>query len=299
MDISIWLIATSVTKLLLYFCIAAAISGGGLYWTYFSDTQLLSSIKTYLVAASVIGVLLTAVNFLIQVGAISENGLIGMFDTTFIAILWQSKLGDSVLFKSIGFVLVLIASLAFNLANQKNWKHNLFLIGAFYATSLIIFGYSFGLIGHTAELSIGVKLAAIYHVLLVLWWMGMLYPLYRSCAVLTNQELHGLMRRFGIVASYAVALLILCGGIIAYSLFDSFDALFFSNYGQLFLLKILGVNGLLLIAANHKLRLVPALLEKTNTSVELSRSIRIEIYVGILVLIVTTMLTTLVGPRLT
>ena len=104
------------------------------------------------------------------------------------------------------------------------------------------------------------------------------------------------MFRFGKSASYAVFALLAFGIVLAFSLFDSLEQVFFSAYGQVFLIKTALVSGLLLIAANHKLRLVPALLKEPAANRKLANSIKFEILIGVLVLTITTILTTYVGP---
>ncbi len=297
MDISSWIIATSISKLVFYFCLAGVIGGGSLYCVTLSSRKLKESVAKYIIVAAVVGFMANVSSFYIQVGAISESGLTGMFDGMFVSVLWSAGLGDAVASRAIGFTAILIAAVAYHrhLKDKRNSTAQVVAIFT-YALSLMAFGFSFTKIGHTVELSLLTKIAVIYHVILVLWWMGMLWPLYKACSMLASRELHTLMFRFGKSASYAVSVLLAFGVVLAFSLFDSFEQVFFSAYGQVFLMKIALVSGLLLIAANHKLRLVPALLKNAAAHRKLAKSIQFEILIGVLVLTITTILTTYVGP---
>ena len=106
------------------------------------------------------------------------------------------------------------------------------------------------------------------------------------------------MELFGRCAAVIVPLLLLAGFVIAYQLVGSFDLLFGSDYGQLLLLKLMMVAAILSLAALHKWRLVPALNSDNNVQARaiLAKSIIVEICLALLILSITTVLSTLVGP---
>ena len=93
----------------------------------------------------------------------------------------------------------------------------------------------------------------------------------------------------------AVGILIVCGTLLGFELVGSFEALFFTDYGQAIVVKLFMVSVILLVAAYHKWKLVPALLKRQSSGV-LARSIIVEIYLGIAILAVTTIVSTLTGP---
>ncbi|MEQ9209642.1 MAG: CopD family protein, partial [Pseudomonadales bacterium] len=177
---------------------------------------------------------------------------------------------------------------------QRTWFRA--LLFALWLIALYALMASFSLIGHTAELNIRVQIALSLHVLVVAWWMGGLWPLWLSCKELDSEGLHSLMHRFGQLAQVAVAVLIATGVFLAIQLLGSVSALWLTDYGQIFLLKLVGVSAILLIGLYHKVRLTPELISKPESSYRLARSIQIEMFVGLLVLLTTAVLTTLVGP---
>jgi putative copper resistance protein D len=74
------------------------------------------------------------------------------------------------------------------------------------------------------------------------------------------------------------------------------ESLYSSRYGQVFILKIALVLLLLLFAVAHKFVLVPRILSREDGAVALRRSIMIETFVGFLILLVTSVVTTAMGP---
>ena len=103
-----------------------------------------------------------------------------------------------------------------------------------------------------------------------------------------------LLHRFGTIASGTVAILVLVGLTFAWLMIGSFGGLFGTAYGWTLIAKIIVVTGLLGLAANNKLRLVPALASGDPTaSTYLRRSIRMEIIAVALILLATATLTSI------
>ena len=155
---------------------------------------------------------------------------------------------------------------------------------------------SFYLIGHTSDLSIISQISISLHVVIIAWWLGSLWPLWLACSFLPNSKLKQVMAEFGRYASYLVLSLIVCGIVVGYQLLGSIHALFFSDYGQVFLIKLVFFSVLIGIASLHKYKLVPQLNSALQGTVKLQGSIKYEIYIAVFVLITTACLTTLVGP---
>ena len=80
-----------------------------------------------------------------------------------------------------------------------------------------------------------------------------------------------------------------------FNLIHSPAELFGTAYGRAMALKLVLVAGLLGIAALNKFVLVPKLMEEGESS-RFRRSVRIEIVVALLLLILTAYLSTVVGP---
>ena len=81
------------------------------------------------------------------------------------------------------------------------------------------------------------------------------------------------------------------------SLIHSAAELFTTAYGIALILKIMLVIGLIAIAAVNKYIIVPRLLLKTDTA-QFQRSVRLEIVVAILLLLLTAYLSTALGPAM-
>ena len=70
-----------------------------------------------------------------------------------------------------------------------------------------------------------------------------------------------------------------------------------TTYGRVLALKLIAVTGIVAIAARHKFSLVPGLNE-ANGMQRLQQSIDREIRVALLIVIVTAVLTTVIGPEM-
>ena len=104
------------------------------------------------------------------------------------------------------------------------------------------------------------------------------------------------MVTFGKQAAVAVSILFLCGLILSYQLVGTLSSLFTTEYGINLLIKMGFISIVLFIAAKHKLILVPQLLKSVNGAKKLAVSIKIEIILGLLILVTTSILTTMIGP---
>jgi putative copper export protein len=94
-----------------------------------------------------------------------------------------------------------------------------------------------------------------------------------------------------------VAVLLVAGAAILWSLLGSVAELRTSAYGRIASAKIALVACLLALAAWNKLRLVPRIVAGAPLAVQsLRRSIRAEMVVAGLILLITAALTTLAGP---
>jgi putative copper resistance protein D len=213
-----------------------------------------------------------------------------MWDQIYIEILWQSGAGMSYKLRLAGWLglLTLLIAMRFNSALTKP------LTLIYLGTSLLI-AASFTSIGHTAEQVIWVRLALVLHIFIAMWWVGFLYPLRSWCGEFPTNTLQLLMHEFGKQASILVVLLLLAGVGISYVLEGSFENLFSSAHGNILLLKLGVVAGILALAAYHKTRLVPAVIDK-KSALALQLSISIEMGIALLILIITAALSTLVGP---
>jgi len=291
MELYGWEFATVLSKLFVYLGIAAAVGGIFISLMVAQHRKLVVSIRKYslwLISGAIVA---ACASFFIQVGAFAESGFAGMVDEMFIDLLWQSNVGNSMLLIVLALVLMLFASLLVAMPDVRARYISVVVT----LTSLVIMTNAFTLVGHTSQLSFVTKILLGIHLSIAAWWMGALWPLWRACCDVANEPLHDLMEKFGRYAAISVLLLIICGSLLGLELVGSFEALLFTAYGQGIAIKLLMVSLILLIAAYHKWQLVPALLSK-QSSEALASSIKIEMHLGLIILGITTVASTLTGP---
>ncbi|MFT4655673.1 MAG: putative copper resistance protein D [Patiriisocius sp.] len=161
---------------------------------------------------------------------------------------------------------------------------------------ILLLSISFTLSGHTNTLGFGSVTLITLHVALAFAWLGSLVPLIHASYSFSNNELYLVMDRFGRYVSWGVAILLIAGTVMLVLLVPSIEVLFSSAYGQLFVLKIVGVLLLLVFAIVHKFFVVPHILQKDMGHIKLRHSIIAEACIGLLVLCTTNFVTTAVGP---
>ena len=231
--------------------------------------------------------------FFASTGAMAEEGIQGALDPDMLAIMWDSSVGDGSLLRGLGLALAIFA-----ITSRIKLKYlglNKYLKQIVLVSSLLTLAYSFTLLGHVSELGIFEKGLLIFHVLVMAWWFGALFPLKQACHEPDYEQLYSLMDKFGRQASIAVSLLLIAGLWLAFQLVGNVEELFSSSYGQTLLLKLALVTSILGIAAKHKLKLVPQL-KNNNGREALYKSISIEMVVAFAILSVTAGLTSVVGP---
>lgn len=289
-EFSPWLVAIFFSKLVLYITYAMSVGGVSAIFMIQRYRPQRLPFFGYAMVGVILGLMVASMSFLLQVGSFAESGLAGMWDRTYLEILWQSGVGVSYQLRLIGWFGLLILLFVLRL-NTKAAKP----IALLYLLVSLIIAASFTWVGHTAEQAIWVRLALALHLFIAMWWVGFLYPLRQWCQVFPVNTLQLLMHEFGKQASVLVALLLLAGVGVAYTLEQSIENLFFSSHGNILLLKLGGVAAILGLAALHKLRLVPSL-TNSQSALALRRSISIEMGIAMLILIITAVLSTLVGP---
>lgn len=289
-DFSPWLTSIFISKLSLY--IAYAMSVGGVSAILMIQRYKPQSLPflSYATWGVILGLLFSSIDFFLQVGSFAESGIAGMWDQTYIEILWQSEAGMAFKLRLTGWLilLTLLIILRFNSALAKP-------VSLLYLGASLIIAASFTKIGHTAEQATWVRLALILHISIAMWWVGSLYPLRCWCHSFPLNTLQLLMHDFGKQASVWVVLLLIAGGGISYAIERDFDSILNSLHGNILLLKIALVAAILGLAAHHKFRLVPNLASR-NSGVSLKLSIGTEIGLALVILIITAALSTLVGP---
>jgi putative copper resistance protein D len=291
-----WDLASVVAKLVSLIAMAAVVGGGFcLYLAPDIESPRRRRILSYVLSGAAAGLLATCLFFLVQVGAINQSGLGGMWDRQMGGILAQSGLGHAAGLRLLGY-LAAVAMVGIQWRPEPGFLHSdPYRVSALllFAGSSVLLGISFPLTGHVATLGLMAQAAIVLHVLGVFLWIGALYPLWLLCGMQSAGELKGIMQRFGRIALFIVAVLLLSGLYLLTQLLDSVEALVGTRYGQSLLLKLLGVTGLLALAGLNRFFLVPGL-EAGKTRAMLKRSILLEMGTALAILAVTAYLTTVV-----
>lgn len=278
----IWGIAAILAKLLLYIGVAGSV-GLVIIRAAFADLVSSLSDRIRVQVALLAGVALAAsvLGFMLR-GAALMGGADGMTDPEMLGLLWQTPVGDVLIYRVAGAALIIIG-VFIPLVGQ--W---IALAGGLIAL------WSFAQIGHVPELeTTGVRVLLFLHLLGIAFWIGVLGPL----RALSRRPEHiasaaTLGHRFGQAAGVVVPLLVLAGLLMAWLLLGDLRALVTTGYGQALLIKVVLVATLLTLAAANKLLFVPATQAGDDKAARhLARSIEIEIAVILVVLAATATLT--------
>ncbi len=281
----IWGVAAILAKLVLYIGFAGStglVAVKCLYSELVAPVSL--AMKRQAMVLAWLALAATVFGFMLR-GAALTGGVGGMIDQEILGLLWQTSVGDVLVYRLIGATLILVG------LSVLRFGHWVALVGGTLAL------WSFTQIGHVPELeSFGVQLLLLLHLLCVAFWVGIFSPL-RSMALkpehLTNATVLG--HKFGQAAALAVPALIVAGLWMAWLLVGNLQGLLFTGYGRALLFKVFLVGLLLMLAAANKLRFVPAMQSgEAKAAQHLARSIEIEAIIVLVVLVTTATLTTVI-----
>lgn len=278
----IWGIGAILSKLMLYVGISGA-TGLLIIRAAFADLVSLlgDMMRGQIVLLAGLALAGSVLGFMLR-GAALTGGADGMTDPEMLGLLWQTPVGDVLVYRVVGTILMIVG-VFMPLVGQ--W---IALAGGMIAL------WSFAQIGHVPELEVtGIRFLLLLHLLGVAFWIGILAPLHalsqrpeylRSAAMLGH--------RFGQAASVIVPTLILAGLLMAWMLLGDMWALMTTGYGQTLLIKLALVGVVLTLAAANKLRFVPAMQSGDEKAARhLALSIEIETVIILVVLTATATLT--------
>jgi copper resistance protein D len=249
MILTVFEISVLISKWVIYLSVAAVIGGTLMQYLIKGQPNLGISVAKYIGLGAVLGLIAVSINYFAQVGAFAENGLMGIFDAQMHAFLWPTQVGQTVLWRLIGFGLMLVAS---GLLLHKNRYIKTF--SAILAIlSCLLIAVTFTFIGHSTELGLLAQGLILIHVLIIGSWIGAFYPLWKLCSTDDHSDdnivIKNVMDTFGRLGIVIVILVLLSGMGMVWMLFDSPTELFSSNYGIAVTIKLCLVAIILLIAA--------------------------------------------------
>jgi putative copper resistance protein D len=286
-NLGIWDGAAVLVKTALYAATLGA--AGGVFFLAYTRSLLepadrlaiarpLGMLVAVALVASAMRVLLTAASM--------SDAAAGMLDTRLLAMVWLGGEGRAAALRA-GGLLLAVPALARD--GRAGW---------FAIAGAVLAATSFAWVGHAqAATQAATPFLVGVHVLAVAFWLGALAPLAIAARRREPRELGRVAARFGRIAMAVVAALLAAGAAVLWMLLGSFSELWSSDYGCLACVKIACVACLLALAAWNKLRLVPRIVAGDLLAVRsLRRSIRAEMLVAGLILLITAALTTLTGP---
>ncbi len=278
----IWGIAAILAKLMLYIGVTGSV-GLVIIRAAFADlvSPVSDRIRAWATLFAALALVAATLGFMLR-GAALTGGADGMTDPEMLGLLWQTPVGDVLIYRVVGMVLIIVGVFA---PRVGQW---IALAGGLIAL------WSFAQIGHIPELeATGVRLLLLLHLLGIAFWIGVLGPL----RALSRRPEHissaaTLGHRFGQVASVIVPGLILAGLLMAWLMLGDLRSLVTTGYGQTLLIKLVLVGAVLTLAVANKLRFVPAMQAGDDKAARhLARSIEIETAVIMVVLAATATLT--------
>ena len=287
MELTGWDAAAILAKAITYATTFGA--AGAILFLNYSETLLRTAqrrrihrlIALLLIAAA----LASAAKVLMLAGSMSED-FAGMFDGSYAGMILRAGEGRAIGIRMVG----LFVGAA------------LFLRQPLYRTAALgalIAAGSFAAMGHVHALepNTAATLLSVLHLGCAAFWLGALWPLLHVARDGDDAQTAAVAARFGKIAMSVVAALIVAGMLLLYRMLGSVSELWTGAYGRMLSLKLLFVAALLGAAALNKLRLTPRLAAgDARAGRHLRRSIRAEMVLGGLILLVTAALTTLAGP---
>ena len=279
----VWIVLTPILKVLLYLA-GLAVVGTKLFDLHFSKFQTIDNMEycNFLSRRSCLYGLIISVGMIFSIAGNLGGELLSILDPIILELALTSKAGYAAIFALIGFTLTVISA-RYELVSLKflGWLGIGFVLLSFIYT------------GHSQKSGILAQILLFFHLICVAFWLGSFIPLYKMCSSAYTSNLHVIAHRFGIIAIFYLVVLIISGGSFAYILMNDISLLFDTSYGNAFLIKMSLVSLLFLFGALNKFKNVPLIKnEPTVGSMQLKKSIRIEMYIALLILSSTSILTT-------
>ena len=287
----LWLYATWLIKVFLYFGSIFVIGGAFCYFLLGRYIDINRTILKYITLGAGLGSFSSVFGFFILIGSFANIGLSGMWDINYINILINTATGHIYIIRAVSFLALLVFMLfKLNRGTAQVSK----IEGTIFVILLMPIIISFSQLGHITQLTLFAQFLLSIHVLVMSLWMGSLYPLWKTSQLLNGIPLEERMHLFGRIAAFIVGILVVSGLSVALLLIKDVETLFYTSYGQGFMIKILFVLSILVLAAFNKWYFTPRL-QEPKFAKKLGYAILFEMLLGLSVLLTTGYITTVVG----
>ena len=286
----IWTILTPVLRLAFYPAVLLAV--GGIAFTALMARHLTEATTAYAGRvtgrAALAGFVVAALQVPMAAGNLGGD-FASMTDGMMLTLVLDTSTGSAAMASMAGFLLILVGERhRLHQQNPVRWAGPVMVV-----MSLTLSGHA-TTGGPLTAVLLAVHLAGLG------FWMGALLPLR---AMSLDPEGHGGMQvlagtaeAFGRLAGWIVAMLVIAGTAYAALLLGSINALLTTSYGNLLLVKIALVSGLLALAALNRWRLVPGIRQGQDGAADrLAASIGMESLAVLGILFATALMTTSVS----
>ena len=279
----IWSVANPFFRILLYLSSFGAI-GTILFTLHFGKYQSLTGkryCKILVNKSAILGVVVSLVSFLLLAGNIGGD-IASTFEPIMLQLAFESKGGNALLVALSGFVLLVITNRIVPRAS---------FIPSLFGAALVLF--SFAMIGHSTKEGLATQSLLLIHLVGIAYWLGSLMPFRWMCMVDSEENLHFIAHRFGVLAIRYIGVLLIAGITFACNLLGSFSALINTSYGNVLVVKLMAVFLIILLGALNKFRLVPLLVENVGVGAKrLRSSVNFELVLASFILVLSSLLTT-------
>jgi putative copper resistance protein D len=238
-------------------------------------------------AASLAGVVLVAAHHAMEAARMAGE-MSGMWDPVLQGMAWNSPARAALICRLAGLLLIAVG------LQGASVRSKIVAVGG----SVLATG-AFTLTGHTSVNAHRGALAALlmFHLLIVAFWFGALWPLYVASLRETPARAAALIEGFTAVATWIVPVILLAGAAMAVLLLPNVSALN-EPYGELLIAKIVGFALLMGFAAANKWRFGPALVSGSAQSRQwFRRSLAAEYVLIAAVLTITAVMTSFFSPE--
>ena len=245
-----------------------------------------SAMRRRAALCAAIGILAAMGSFSLRGAALTSDAS-GMTDAEMLGILWQTPVGDVLIWQLTGLAMLGLGSLIGGLA--------LWLAVAGGLAAL----WSFAVLGHVSDMGAwSLQVTLLLHLLAIAVWIGVLSPLaWLARDAAQTAQAADLGHRFGIAAIGFLLVLGAAGVWMSLRLVGSVSALLGTGYGLVLVAKLLCVLLLLGLGARNKTKHVPDLRAGHPGAREaLRRTLRAEWATFFGVFLVTAVLTSAVTP---